>query len=181
MFRLSLNRKFLAIATICSAVNVTAENTVHSADMGFITSSATIGETCLIQLIQGGTFGVSGNQRTLNSQNFGGTAATIHVTSRKRGPLDSPAAAFQITLEPPTAFTIAPPGGDDNVAWRTRFSGVSIQDGVNFNTRRGTRAVTLPEAGTSMTEITGHLRARKPRGQSFPDGSYTAHATFRCE
>ncbi|MGI9350485.1 MAG: hypothetical protein ACR2O3_02880 [Rhizobiaceae bacterium] len=170
----------VAIATVAATFLQTG-TMAQSEDMIFGSSPALNGESCEIQVLRDGTFGVSPNFRALNSQNFGGIGAEIQVTSRKRSQGAAPGPRFRITLEPPASFTTAPPGGDDNVAWRTRFSGVSVSNGVNFNTRNGLNARRLPRTGTSVTLVTGHLRARKPVGELFPTGNYVAIATFRCE
>ena len=155
--------------------------TAQSEDIIFGSSPSLNGESCEIQVLRDGTFGVSPNFRTLNSQNFGGIGGEIQVTSRKRSQGSAPGPRFRITFEPPSSFTTAPAGGDDNVAWRTRFSGVSVSNGVNFNMRNGLNPRRLPRTGTSVTLVTGHLRARKPAGEMFPTGNYVAIATFRCE
>ena len=152
----------------------------NSEDMQFNTGPISFTERCIIEVQQDGTFGTSPNLRVLNSQNFGGSGAQILVTSIKRATGASPGARFRITLEPPSSFTTAPPGGDDNVNWRTRFTGSSVSNGINFGMRNGTNARRLPRAGTSVTQITGHLRARKTSG-IFPAGNYRAEALFRCE
>ncbi|MEM9332980.1 MAG: hypothetical protein AAGA53_16785 [Pseudomonadota bacterium] len=176
-----LDRHALFFFACVSAVVLYTTYPASSQDINFSSSPIISGESCVIELVQEGIFGVSANERTLNSQNFGGVGAQILVTSRKRGAGDSPGPRFAITLEPPTAFTTAPPGGDDNVTWRTRFSGVSVLNGVNFNNRNGLNPRRLPRRGTSVTQITGHLRARKPAGDAFPPGNYRAEAVFRCE
>ncbi|MEM9278359.1 MAG: hypothetical protein AAGA76_07275 [Pseudomonadota bacterium] len=179
MFAELIRKKALAFAMTFSVVFLQTGYTANSQNITFGSLPIVSAETCIIELVQEGTFGVSANERTLNSQNFGGTGAQILVTSRKLG--SGGGSRFRITLEPPAAFTIAPPGGDDNVTWRTRMSGVSVSNGVNFNNRNGTNARRLPRNGTSVTQVTGHLRARKPAGDSFPPGNYRAEAIFRCE
>lgn len=176
------NRKAALIGTsILTAVWMMQPWVAHSEDIIFSASPAMSGESCIIELLQDGTFGTSTNLRLLDSRRFGGIGAEILVTSRKRSTGAAPGPRFRITLEPPTAFTAAPAGGDDNVDWRTWFSGTNVSNGINFNRRNGVNGRRLPRAGTSITQVTGHLRARKPNGQTFPAGNYSAEAIFRCE
>ena len=175
-----LGRSTCAFVAMIAIFLLQTQFAAKSEDIIFNASSTTSGEACIIELQREGLLGISPNLRTFNSERNGGVGALVQVTSRKQSP--SPTPGFQITLEPPTSFTTAPAGGDDNVSWRTRFLGTSISNGTNFGRRNGTRAVTLAADGTSVTQVTGHLRARKPRGDAFPGGGlYRAEALFRCE
>ena len=176
----SIHFKRTTFAILATAVLVHPGTSANSEDMQFNTGPISFSERCIIEVQQEGTFGTSPNLRVLNSQNFGGIGAQIRVTSIKRSAGSSPGARYRITLEPPSSFTVGPPGADANVNWRTRFTGTSVSNGVNFGMRNGTRARRLPRAGTSVTQVTGHLRARKTTG-IFPAGTYRAEALFRCE
>ena len=175
-----IGRSTIAFAAMIAVFLLQTQHAAQSEDIIFNASATTSGEACIIELQREGQLGISPNLRTFNSERNGGFGALVQVTSRKQTP--SPTPGFEITLEPPTSFTTAPAGGNDNVSWRTRFLGTSISNGVNFNRRNGTRSVDLPDDGTSITQVTGHLRARKPRGDVFPGGGlYRAEALFRCE
>lgn len=169
-----------AVAGCALGVSLLSAQSVNSQNVRFQSSPEVSGETCTIELLQEGTLGASPNSRVLNSQRANGAGAQIRVTSRKRLAGDAPGARFRITLEPPTTFVSAPPDGDTDVSFRARFSGTSVNNGVDFGIRNGTNARRLPRTGTSVTLVTGHLRARKDIGV-FPGGDYRAVAVFRCE
>lgn len=152
----------------------------QTADVQFNGGPNINGESCTIEVLRDGTFGVNPNLRAMNSRFFGGTPGEVRVTSRKFGQGSGPGPRFRITLEPPATFSSAPAGGNTNLDWRSWFSGTSVSNGVNFGLRNGTRSRGLPRLGTSVTLVTAHLRSRKTIG-IFPAGDYTAEAVFRCE
>lgn len=135
---------------------------------------------CLLQLVRAGITAPSTDNTVLDSQNAGGLSAQIRVISN-RASVNAPVLpGFKISFEAPTSFTTAPAGGNANVNFQALYSGSSVTDGVNFALQDGINEVTLPSAGESTTQITGHLRAEKTTG-TFPAGSYASEAVFRCE
>ena len=165
----------LAAGSAVSVKQASANNLIQ-----FNTSATVSAESCVIQVIQNGTMTANPSSTVLSSKNAGGIGARAIVTSRKRGRGNNPGPRFRVTLEAPFSFSGAPVGGNTNVNFTTRFSGISISRGKNFAERNGTNSVRLRRHGTSVTEITGHLIATKTTG-AFPSGSYSGQATLRCE
>lgn len=174
--------KWLSVKTVACAFIALGLPIADSlaANVTFVGGPNISSESCQIEILRDGTFGVNPNLRAMNSRNFGGLPAEVQVTSRKFGRGAGPGPRFRITLEPPSTFITAPPGGNTNLQWRSWFSGTSVSNGINFGLRNGVSGRRLPRFGTSVTLITAHLRARKSTG-IFPAGTYRAEAVFRCE
>lgn len=152
-----------------------------SGDIPFTGGPGIGSEICIVEVINAGTLAPRLNFRRLSSKEAGGSAGMAIVTSRKFGAGSGAGARFRVSLDEPTSFDSAPVGGNDNVVFRTRFSGTSISNGRNFGERRGTRSVGLPRLGTTITQIDAHLIARKTGGNIFEAGDYSATAVLRCE
>ena len=152
--------------------------TGQSADIPFTGNVTVSGDSCTIQVLNDGRLDATPNLRVLDSRRFGGFPAQILVTSRRPAVATTP--GFQITFDPPANFAISPPGTGNDIDWRVWHEGTSVTDGINFTRRRGFRSRTLPATGFSVTQVAGHLRARRNNG-IYPEGSYRAIGIYRCE
>ncbi len=166
-------RLLLAVAAVFAITTAAGAQT-----MPFASGPSISTEYCQIVINQSGVMTTNVGETVLSSKETGGSGGIATVTARRMRP--SGIARFSVTLEAPTTFTSMPVGGDTGVTFATRFSGVSIYRGRNFNERRGNRRVRLRRNGDSITEITGHLIATRT-GLTFPAGTYDAVATLRCE
>ena len=165
----------IAVSTLCIfPMNATSQ----SADVTFTGNVTVSGDTCVIQVLNDGQISASANLRVLDSRRWGGFGAQILVTSRRPAVATGP--GFEISFDPPTSFAIAPAGTSTNINWRVWHQGTSVSNGLNFTRRRGFRSQTLPATGVSVTQIEGHLRARNNDGP-YPEGTYRAVGTYRCE
>ena len=180
--RCAVVRNWIGFPALAIALMLSGGSSVRasSAEIPFTGAVNIAAESCIVQLLEAGTMFANNNKTRLESQRFGGTPGRARVISRKLDQSTGTTGRFRITFEPPTAFTSAPAGGNDNVRFRTRYSGTSELNGVNFGMRNGTRAVRLPRFGTTVTLIEGHLLTRKRSG-IFPDGLYSAEVILRCE
>ncbi len=125
---------------------------------------------CIIVVLSDGTLAPNAAGTQLSSKNPGGVGGTANVFSFTN---------YRLWLDPPTFFTLMPPGFDDSgVAFSTLFSGTSIFRGRNFTDRRGTSPTRL-RRGFSITRITADLIADNPF--AFSTGNYASYATLRCE
>lgn len=165
----------VALAALCAfPLNATGQ----SADMTFSGDPSVIGSSCTIQILRDGRISASPNLRRLDSRRWGGFGAEVLVTSRQPDVATGP--GFEITFDPPTDFAVAPAGTTTNINWRVWHQGSSVSNGVSFGRTRGFNAQALPDTGISVTQITGHLRARNNDG-IFSEGFYRAIGTYRCE
>ena len=103
------HKKCLMASAMLAASFLHTGTTAQSEDIIFGSSPSLNGESCEIQVLRDGTFGVSPNFRTLNSQNFGGIGGEIQVTSRKRSQGSAPGPRFRITFEPPPHLRLLRP------------------------------------------------------------------------
>ena len=143
---------FAAIASVTFSGNVTVNN------------------TCSINVINDGRFGLSANARQLSSKLAGGLAARADIVSTRN---------FRISAIAVPTLTSYPVGGNVGVTMASRYSGQSISNGRTFGERNGTSRVTLRN-GLSTTRVTVHLSATRA-GSAFPSGFYQGTVTIRCE
>jgi hypothetical protein len=125
---------------------------------------------CVVNIINDGHLALSSDMRTLSSKLAGGWGGVADVTSSR---------AYDMTVEAVPFFTQSPSGGNDNTTFEARFSGVSINKGVNFAERAGNIPVKTLGAN-STTRITAQLIATRT-GSSFPGGNYQGQVIVRCE
>ncbi len=152
--------------------------TGQSAGITFSGNPSVTGSSCTIVVLSDGRIDASPNRRRLDSRFWGGYGAEIQVTSRQPAIANGP--GFDVTFDPPVSFASAPVGTTTNIGWRVWHQGVSVSNGVNFTRSLGFRSQTLPATGISVTQVTGHLRARNNDGP-YDEGFYRAIGTYRCE
>lgn len=136
----------------------------------FFVGSITDANRCEVNIINDGHMALSSDMRTLSSKLPGGFGGVADVTSSR---------AYDMTVEAVPFFTQAPSGGNDNTTFEARFSGVSINKGVNFAEQAGNIPVKTKGAN-STTRITAQLIATRT-GTSFPGGNYQGQVIVRCE
>ena len=132
--------------------------------------SVTVNNTCSINVINDGRFGLSANARQLSSKLAGGLSAKADIVSTRN---------FRISAIAVPTLTSHPVGGNTGVTMASRYSGQSISNGRTFGERNGTSRVTLRN-GLSTTRVTVHLSATRT-GSAFPSGYYQGTVTIRCE
>lgn len=134
------------------------------------TGNVVVNNTCSINVINDGRFGLSANARQLSSKLSGGLAARADIVSTRN---------FRISAIAVPTLTSYPVGGNTGVTMASRYSGQSISNGRTFGERNGTSRVTLRN-GLSTTRVTVHLSATRT-GSAFPSGYYQGTVTIRCE
>lgn len=126
--------------------------------------------TCAIQVINNGRFGIRVDQRQLSSKLSGGLAASAEIISTTN---------YRITAIPTPTLAAYPTGGNTGVTLTSTFSGQNINNGRTFADRAGTRAVRLRN-GLGRTRLTVHMAATRA-GNAFPSGYYQGTVVIRCE
>lgn len=136
----------------------------------FFVGNITDANRCTVNIISDGHLALSSDMRTLSSKLAGGFGGVADVTSSR---------AYNMTVEAVPFFTQSPSGGNDNTTFEARFSGVSVNKGVNFAEQAGNIPVKTRGAN-STTRITAQLIATRT-GSAFPGGSYQGQVIVRCE
>lgn len=127
---------------------------------------ANVTSTCVLTLGTPGTLGANADFSQLSSKNAGGAAGTVTALTTGTG--------FQVSASAPTAFLIAPTGGDDNVTFSATYE-------ANGATSVGEVLGTVTsELNFGLTNVNVNLAADKSSG-AFPAGAYTAEVVVRCE
>ncbi len=129
----------------------------------------TTNNPCVVILGRQGQLGVSPDLRQLSSKLPGGLSGMVDVFALR---------SYDISVDSPTFFMTAPPGGNNGVSFVTTYSGAAVFGSTNFPEQPGSQKVRLKN-GFSLTRLNIHLVANRP--DSFPGGSYTAVTTVRCE
>ncbi|WP_182422401.1 hypothetical protein [Aureimonas sp. ME7] len=134
--------------------------------------------TCTLIVSSTGTLAPSPNLRTLSTENPGGRAARVRVSTVLKvgvSPLTCSTVlqvnCFRVTIVPPTQFSSAPLNGDANVAFTPTVStagGSSFLDLLSLVVLYGDRDLDL---GLTATKTQGVFSA----------GLYQAEQTVRCE
>ncbi len=133
-----------------------------SSDVQF---DGTVTHSCAIVVDANGTLGVRPDFRVLNSAFADGAPGRATVTSTGN--------TFTISVDNPSAFDAQPPE--------------DTQPNTFFATYRVTGATNIARTDTPQTLNHGtntvrvHLRVRKPVGEVFEAGDYSATVVLRCE
>jgi hypothetical protein len=126
--------------------------------------------TCIIQVINDGRFGIRPDLRQLSSKLAGGLGAVAEITSTRN---------FRVSAIPTPTLSAFPVGGDTGVTLTSTFSGRNITNGRTFADRAGNRAIRLRN-GLGRTRLTVHMLATRA-GSAFPSGYYQGEVVIRCE
>ena len=129
-------------------------------------SNAANKQFCQIVVLQNGSM----------AQNVGSTRLSSLINPARAGLADVTTSngSYYLSMDRPTGFSIAPPGGNDDVEFSTQFTG---QGKTNFGLSPGDSRVKLK---TGLTSVELHLEARKLKG-AFKAGQYRATVILRCE
>lgn len=149
----------LALATAVLAAPLPA-----FAATGDVQFDATVNNTCTIAVGPAGLLATNVGQTVLSSSIAGGTAGTADITATS--------AAYQVSINAPTAFATAPTGGGTNVTFAANYSSAGATVLAAGNTAR--------PLNTGVSNITVNMSATKTSG-SFPTGTYAAIVVLRCE
>lgn len=146
----------------CISLSVFAAGPASALDAN-LNFSGLILDACLITLGTPGVFVLNADGQSVTTENSVSATATVVTTS----------ANFQIEALPPTQFSAAPNGGNDNVTFTTSLSanGVTSLLGV-------VSGITSP-LGLGITLLEVDMTAERPNG-GFPTGLYSATAVLRC-
>lgn len=162
-----------------SSLSIGASAAIAEANIPFGSSPLIAEETCTIVVQNDGAMTVSPDGRTLSSQEAGGVRGAAIVRSQRFSPSNS--ARFEVSVDAPSGFDTAPANGNTGVNFETRMHATSILNGITMNNRNGNNPRRLRRNGVSVQEVTIDLIARKPVGQAFPIGNYSATTVLRCE
>lgn len=167
----SLKAKVRMIAGVCACLIAATVPAAEAATGSVIfNGSISVANTCTINVINDGRFGIRADQRQLSSKLAGGLGAVAEITSTRN---------FRVTAIPTPTLAAFPTGGDTGVTLVARFSGQNIVNGRTFAERVGTRAVRLRN-GFGRTRLTVHMLATRA-GSAFPTGYYQGEVVIRCE
>lgn len=122
--------------------------------------------TCAVTIGLPGVLDVNAGSTVLSSQQGIGSAATVAILAT--GDI------FSVSTDAPSAFTVAPTGGSDNVTFATTYSGTG---GTTIAETNGTTSTSL---NTGLTNVSVNMSATKTSG-AFNAGNYTGLVTVRCE
>lgn len=155
-------RYFLSLGGALAAVAPGAAVAQSSGDILF---NGLILDTCIVTVASSGTLGASADFSTLTSESAGGSrgAAAVLTTS----------ASFNLEVDPPAAFSLAPAGGDSNVTFNALYSASGAT--VLGNLAAGV----LSSLELGLTTVSVGAEAEKSTG-FFPAGAYQLPVTIRC-
>lgn len=148
-------------ALLCAA----APRVARSAD-GLVLFNGTILATCVLTVGTPGILAANADYSALSSSAAGGAGGLITVLTT--------GSAFKVSALAPSAFTLAPSGGGDNVTFATSYSGSGA------TTIAVTPGATETSLNVGLTIVTVDLTAAKSAGH-YAGGNYTATVTVRCE
>lgn len=153
-------RHFLLMALVCGgAVKADAADSL-------VPFTALVTSTCVLTVGTPGVLGANSDFSVLSSSASGGVAGTVSALST--------GTTFKVSAIAPTAFSIAPDGGNTGVTFAATYSGTGS---TSIGTTPGDTQSTL---ATGVTLLTVNLDATKSSGP-FPGGAYTTEVTVRCE
>jgi hypothetical protein len=167
----SLTAKFRQFVGVCACfLFATAPSAEAATGSVIFNGNVSVVNTCIIQVINDGRFGIRPDLRQLSSKLAGGLGAVAEITSTRN---------FRVTAIPTPTLSAFPVGGNTGVTLRSTFSGQSISNGRTFSDRAGNRAIRLRN-GLGRTRLTVHMLATRA-GSAFPSGYYQGEVVIRCE
>lgn len=153
----------------CLAI-VSGSNASAATGSVIFNGNVTVTNSCAINVINNGRFGIRPDLRQLSSKLAGGLAATAEIVSTTN---------YRVSAIPAPGLAAFPVGGNAGVTLTSTFSGQNIVNGRTFADRAGNRAVRLRN-GLGRTRLTVHMLATRA-GSAFPSGYYQGVVTIRCE
>lgn len=153
--------KFVKIALASALLAAPLPAFAATGDVQF---DAVVNNTCTIAVGPAGVLTTNVGQTTLSSANAGGSAGTADITATS--------AAYQVSVNAPTAFATAPVNGGTNVTFAANYASAGATTLAAGNTAR--------PLSTGVSNITVNMTATKTSG-SFPTGTYAAIVVLRCE
>jgi len=121
---------------------------------------------CEIILTRGGSIKENYDHVTISSKIAGGKSGIANVTATK--------SSYSLHLDVPTAFSSAPSRGSDDTVFTGYYSGTG---NTNFAEKTHKFSTRLKRG---QSRISTHLVAKRSSG-TFPQGTYAAELTLRCE
>ncbi len=153
--------KFVKIALASALLAAPLPAFAATGDVQF---DATVNNTCTIAVGPAGLLASNVGQTVLSSSIAGGTAGTADITATS--------AAYQVSINAPTAFTAFPLNGGTNVTFAANYASAGATTLAAGNTARA--------LNTGVSNVTVNMSATKTSG-SFPTGTYAAIVVLRCE
>ena len=128
--------------------------------------AATVISACVLTVGTPGVMATSADYTVLDSEETGGVSGLVTIVST--------GAAFAVSADAPTDFTVAPSGGGDNVTFEASYQATGA---TSIGETLG--SVTTP-LNLGLTSLTVDLKGTKSTGV-FPQGVYAAEVVVRCE
>lgn len=122
--------------------------------------------TCVLTVGVPGVMATSIDFKALSSTAAGGIPGTVAALATGNG--------FKVSAIAPTAFTLSPTGGGDNVHFNASYSATGS---TSIGNTPGTTPTTL---NSGLTNVSVNLNAVKSSG-TFNGGAYAAEVIVRCE
>ncbi len=120
---------------------------------------------CTLVVNSNGQLALNVNADRLSSLNSGGSAGAVTATVVGLG--------ITIQMTPPSNFTVAPSGGNNNVSFTAQMQGSGA---TLLGVTLGTLSLSL---NAGITNVSFDLTAQKSSG-IFPAGNYSADLGVRC-
>ncbi len=127
--------------------------------------AAAVTSVCILSVVTPGVLATSTDFTKLDSREAAGVSGAVAIVNT--GP-------FSVSAEAPSAFTIAPAGGDDNVSFQAFYT---ASGATTAGETLGSVATPL---ATGITNLEVDLEAAKTGGV-FAQGAYAAEVLVRCE
>ena len=157
-------RKQLTLV-LASAV-LTAWSLPSFAATGNVPFAGLITATCVLTVGTPGVLSPNPDFSILSSSNGSGQPGTISALST--------GTAFRLSAIAPSAFTLSPPTGGDNVTFTSSYS---ASGATNIGTTPGNTATLL---NNGLTNVNVNLVAQKSAG-TYAAGAYATEVVVRCE
>lgn len=158
-----MTKLLTAFIATTACVLVTIPATAVTTNVPF---TSTVASACVLTVGTPGVMAPSAGYSTLDTQEAGGTSSIVTVIST--------GATFSVSADAPTAFSVAPSGANDNLAFEAKYQG---NGATTIGETLGSVSTLL---GLGLTTLTLDLKATKSTGV-FPQGLYTTEVVVRCE
>jgi hypothetical protein len=152
-------KKFVKLAVVAGVLVAPVQAFAVTGDVLF---NGDVSNTCAITVKTAGVMTPNVGQTQLSSENGGGSAGTADIVTTS--------AAYQVSVNAPTAFNTGSPAAPSSFAAKYSTTGASVyanQTGAN-------------PLATGTTAVNVHLAATKTAG-SYATGTYSATVVLRCE
>jgi hypothetical protein len=152
-------KKFVKLAVVAGVLVAPVQAFAVTGDVIF---NGDVSNTCAITVGSAGTMTPNVGQTQLSSENAGGAAGTAEIVATS--------AAYQISINNPTAFNAGSPAAPSSFAGKYSTTGATT-----LTDQTGANAL-----ATGTTNVNVHLTATKTAG-SYATGTYSATVVLRCE